>query len=197
MGFEFRTHTVFSNGTYFYGATSKMDEKLGYSLLISANFLIHKAYMEMFHIPEFMNTSMIEYINHHMNCEDLAMCIMVADFLSKVSYPQTSCIGLKPKHYPYNLEGENRMLYCYHHLCMHIPCDSFSVHTDEKYKGLSIRPTHVNGRKKCLNEFKKYYKNGVLPIQYTNVLFVHEPESYYATEKKTVHTLPNEIDNYY
>lgn len=70
-------------------------------------------------------------------------------------------------------------------------------YTDEKYKGLSIRSTHVNGRTKCLNEFKKYYKDGILPIQYTNVLFVHEPESYYTADKKTIHTLPNEIiDDY-
>lgn len=86
-----------------------MDEQFGYSLLISANFLIHKAYMEMFYISEFINSSMVEYINQNMNCEDLGMCTMVADFLAKASYPQTSCVGLKPLHYPYNMEGENRM----------------------------------------------------------------------------------------
>ncbi len=47
------------------------------------------------------------------------------------------------------------------------------------YRGLSMRPTHVDGRTKCLNEFRKYYKNGKLPIHYTNVLFVHQPTSYY------------------
>ena len=41
---------------------------------------------------------------------------------------------------------------------------------------------HVNGRTKCLNEFKNYY-NGALPIQHSNVLFMHEPESYYPKER--------------
>lgn len=107
MGFEFRTHTLAPNGSYNYGAKTKGDELLGYSLLISANFIVHKAYLEMFNMPEFINSSMTDYVNEQMNCEDLAMCTMVADFLSKVSYPQTSCVGMKAKHYPYNLEAQN------------------------------------------------------------------------------------------
>ena len=54
---------------------------------------------------------------------------------------------------------------------------------DGAHKGLSIRSTHVNGRTRCLNEFTKYYKDQRLPIHYTNVLFVHEPQSYYPKEK--------------
>ena len=61
----------------------------------------------MFNMPEFMNTSMINYVNQQLNCEDLAMCTMAADFLAKVSYPQTSCMGMKAKHFPYNLEAQN------------------------------------------------------------------------------------------
>ena len=58
-------------------------------------------------MDEFIDVSMIDYVNKNFNCEDLAMCTMVADFLAKVSYPQTSCVGMKAKHYPYNLEAEN------------------------------------------------------------------------------------------
>ena len=107
LGFEFRTHSILPNGSYYYGARNKADESLGSSLLITANFLVHKAYLEMFNMPEFINSGMTSYVNEQMNCEDLAMCTMVADFLAKVSYPQTSCVGMKAKHYPYNLEAQN------------------------------------------------------------------------------------------
>ena len=58
-------------------------------------------------MPEFLNPSILDYVDKWMNCEDLAMCLMVADFLAKVTYPQVSCVGLKAKHYPYNLEAQN------------------------------------------------------------------------------------------
>ena len=61
----------------------------------------------MYNMPEFLNPSILDYVDKWMNCEDLAMCLMVADFLAKVTYPQVSCVGLKAKHYPYNLEAQN------------------------------------------------------------------------------------------
>ena len=79
--------------------------------MISATFIMHKAYLEMFHDPTFLPQSIYDYINTNMNCEDLAMCIMVTDFLIKTTYPQTCCVSVKTKKYPINLEATNRMLH--------------------------------------------------------------------------------------
>ena len=54
---------------------------------------------------------MLEYIDNVMNCEDIAMSLMVTDFLANYSTPQSCCLGLKAKHYPYNLEAQNREFY--------------------------------------------------------------------------------------
>lgn len=75
--------------------------------MISATFILHKAYLEMFHNPIFVPHSIYHYINKYKNCEDLAMCIMVTDFLIKTTYLQTCCISIKGKKNPINLEATN------------------------------------------------------------------------------------------
>ncbi len=105
LGFEVRTHTILPDGSYQYGTSTPETKNLGYSLVLT--IILHKAYLEMYQMEEFLDKNMLNYINENFNCEDLAMCIMVADFLANVSYPQTSCIGMKPKQYPYNLEAQN------------------------------------------------------------------------------------------
>ena len=72
----------------------------------SGTSIIHKMYLHMFqtHIPSLMH----EYIDNQMNCEDIAISLMVTDFLAIYSTPQSCCLGLEAKHYPYNLEAQNR-----------------------------------------------------------------------------------------
>ena len=106
LGFERRTHTV-TNGSYRYGENTDTLRKLGYSMVLSTNFILHKAYLEMFQIPEFLPKGIYRYVDVKMNCEDFAMAIMVTDFFERVSSPQSCCIVLKGKRFPYNLEEEN------------------------------------------------------------------------------------------
>lgn len=108
LGFEHRTHTILSDGTYYYGDKEGKSINHGYSLLISANIILHKKYLEMFQVPLFLPNGIHKYINEHMNCEDIAICLMVTDFLERVSFPQSGCISLRAKQYPQNLEAKNR-----------------------------------------------------------------------------------------
>ena len=108
LGFEHRTHTILSDGTYYYGDKEGKSINHGYSLLISANIILHKKYLEMFQVPLFLPIGIHKYIDEHMNCEDIAICLMVTDFLERVSFPQSGCIGLRAKRYPQNLEAKNR-----------------------------------------------------------------------------------------
>lgn len=161
FGFERRMHTILPDGSYYYGDTGDTLETFGYSLLISANIILHKTYLEMFQIPGFLPTEIKEYIDDHMNCEDIAICIMASAFLERTSYPQTACMSIKARHYPYNLEAQNR---------------------GGAHRGLSMRKTHVKGRTDCLNDFRKFYKDQRLPIHYTHARIMHEPEKNYYTD---------------
>ena len=53
----------------------------------------------------------MSHINKEMNCEDIAMCVLVSQFLRDVSWSQSSVISVKPKVTLRNLEamtGEER-----------------------------------------------------------------------------------------
>ena len=76
--------------------------------MISATFIMSKTYLEMFHISHFLPNAIYKYIDKNMNCEDLAMCIMVTDFLRRMSFPQTCCVSVNAKQFPMNLEATNR-----------------------------------------------------------------------------------------
>ena len=99
-------HTM-SEGNYVYGPLPNTKE-LGYSIMISTAHIIHKAYMEMFNDPLMLPEPIHNYIDQKMNCEDLAMCIMVTGFLSRATWPQSCAIAVKPIHVPYNLEAQGR-----------------------------------------------------------------------------------------
>ena len=98
---------VEESGTYFYGPRPKMGlsaEKFGYSLMGSGSSFLHKAYLEMFHDPRILPRSIIDYIDNLMNCEDLAMCVMVAKFLEDIHQPQCAALSVQPQGNIANLE---------------------------------------------------------------------------------------------
>ena len=96
-----------ADGKYVYGPFPNTHE-LGYSMVISASHIIHKAYMEMFSDAHMLPGPILKYVDEKMNCEDLAMCIMVTGFLSRTTWPQSCAIAVKPIHVPYNLEAQGR-----------------------------------------------------------------------------------------
>ena len=100
-------HTLNKGGVYHYGPSPNFGntpEKLGYSMLISASFILHKVYMELFHSP-YLPRDIVAYVDKEMNCEDIAICVMVAKFLQDVSWPQSAVLSVKPKTPLRNLEA--------------------------------------------------------------------------------------------
>ena len=100
-------HSLNKGGVYHYGPSPQFGntpEKLGYSMLISASFILHKVYFELFHSP-YLPSEVMSHINKEMNCEDIAMCILVSQFLRDVSWSQSSVISVKPKVTLRNLEA--------------------------------------------------------------------------------------------
>lgn len=59
-------------------------------------------------MPEYLPRTIYKYVDEKMNCEDIAIVMMVTEFLEKYSVPQSCCLSLHAKHYPYNLEAMNR-----------------------------------------------------------------------------------------
>ena len=93
------------DGSYSYEEKDDTLSKYGYSLVLSTNFILHKAYLEMYHRSEFLPSGIREYVDSKMNCEDFAMCMLVTHFLDRVGSPQSCCIARKQ--YPYNLQDQN------------------------------------------------------------------------------------------
>ncbi|XP_011405216.2 PREDICTED: exostosin-like 2 [Amphimedon queenslandica] len=159
VGFEERTYDTLPDGTFFYGTKKGLQsEKYGYSAMISATFIMSKTYLEMYHQPHFLPSAIYDYINKNMNCEDIAMCLMVTDFLRRTSFPQTCCVSVNAKRFPINLEATNR----------------------GGYRGLSMRRGHYNGRSDCLNYFAKSYNN-TIPLIYTHAKVAYNDHNYYKS----------------
>ena len=107
VGFEYRMH-VEESGTYYYGPRPEKGlspEKFGYSLMISATTYLHKAYLEMFHDSRFLPRTTIDYIDQLMNCEDLAICVMVGKFLEDIHQPQCAVLAVKTQGKITNMEA--------------------------------------------------------------------------------------------
>lgn len=95
------------DGSYVYGEKDDVLQALGYSIVLSTNFILHKAYFEMFQMDEFLPQGIMDYVDEKMNCEDFAMCLMVGDYLERISSTQSCCLVVKGKYYPANLEEKN------------------------------------------------------------------------------------------
>ena len=115
---------VEKSGTYFYGPRPEKGldaEKFGFSLMISASSYLHKAYLEMFHDPRILPRTTIDYVDHMMNCEDLAMCVMVAKFLEDIHQPQCAVLSVQAQGKITNLEnmstGKSSCTYVAYSVC--------------------------------------------------------------------------------
>ena len=93
------------DGTYQYGTTTSGINP-GYSMMISATFIMHRVYLEMFFDPEVLPRVMFEYVDSIKNCEDLGICVMVTKFLKEVSWPQCGVLAVVPSVKIINLEGQ-------------------------------------------------------------------------------------------
>ena len=125
VGFEHRMHFE-ESGTYFYGPRPEKGlspEQFGYSLMGSASSFLHKAYLEMFHDPRILPRTTIDYIDHLMNCEDLAMCVVVGKFLEDIHQPQCAVLFVQAQRKITNMEmmstGKSSCMYM---LCVFAGC---------------------------------------------------------------------------
>lgn len=105
VGFKQRTHMSSYDGTYYYDKNpAGLDP--GYSIMIGATLILHKVYFEMYNDPRVLPRSLFEYIDEIMNCDDLAMSVMVTKFLREVSWPQCGVLAIVPEVKIQNLQGE-------------------------------------------------------------------------------------------
>ena len=102
-------------GTYFYGVYKGTTPFPGNCMMLPGTWLIHKAYLKMFHDPNILPGQMFQYIDKGMNCEDIGMNMMVAKFLTDVNMPQPCLLTVKMKGKIINLEG-SRGEFCYMHV---------------------------------------------------------------------------------
>ncbi len=80
--------------------------------------IMHRVYLEMFSDHDVLPRSIFEYIDEIMNCDDLAICVMVTKFLKDVSWPQAGVLVVVPTVKIKNLDKKGghvvqQMLACY------------------------------------------------------------------------------------
>ena len=75
-----------------------------YSMVLIGAGFVHRGYLEMFNSP-FVPTVVHDLIDRFENCDDLALNVMVADYLARVDTPQCCGIYVKGRDVR-NLEGE-------------------------------------------------------------------------------------------
>ena len=66
-----------------------------YSVVLTDASFVHKDYLKMFN--ETVPREIHEMIDHKMNCEDLAMNVMVGDYLARIGMPQPSGVSVAHK----------------------------------------------------------------------------------------------------
>ena len=75
-------------------------------MMVGATTMFHRAYLEMYFDPEVLPQGIFEYINNVMNCDDIALSIMITKFLEDVSWKQTAALAVKPNGEIHNLEDK-------------------------------------------------------------------------------------------
>ena len=66
----------------------------GYNIMLNSCFL-HRVYLEVYFDPLVVPSSLVEYVNDKMNCEDILMSIAVTKFLKDINRPQCGVLAVK------------------------------------------------------------------------------------------------------
>ena len=106
VGYEERTYTYHPDGSFFYGVYPGTKKYPGYAIMVGATTIFHRAYLEMYFDEEVLPQGIFKYVNNVMNCDDLALSIMVTKFLEDVSWQQAAALAVKPIGTIQNLEGK-------------------------------------------------------------------------------------------
>ena len=100
MGFFPRKHVRSAYGVYSYGSDElESQTELGsyaYSMVLTGAAFVHLNYLKMFNSTSATPKAVHELIDELHNCEDLAVNVMVGDYLAKVERPQCSGLFVKP-----------------------------------------------------------------------------------------------------
>ncbi len=75
-------------------------------MMIGATLIMHRVYLDMFCDYNVLPRIVFEYIDEIMNCDDLAICVMVTKLLKEVSWPQAGMLTVVPTVTIKNLEEE-------------------------------------------------------------------------------------------
>ncbi len=76
----------------------------GYNIMLNSCF-IHRTYLEMYWDPSIIPSSLLDYVNQQMNCEDILMSVVVTKFLKDIGRPQSGVLAVK-SNWIGNLEDE-------------------------------------------------------------------------------------------
>lgn len=98
VGWYPRKHVRSSNGIFTYGSF-ELDSGtfLGsyvYSMVLIGAAFVHRGYLEMFNSP-FVPKVVHSLIDQFQNCDDLALNVMIADYLAREDRPQCNGIYVK------------------------------------------------------------------------------------------------------
>ena len=100
MGFFPRKHVRSAYGVYSYGSDElESQTELGsyaYSMVLTGAAFVHLNYLKMFNSTSTTPKAVHKLIDELHNCEDLAVNVMVGDYLARVERPQCSGLFVKP-----------------------------------------------------------------------------------------------------
>ena len=98
-----------ANGIYSYGSDEMESQtELGsqtYSMVLTGAAFIHLNYLKMFNSTSVVPRAVHRLIDEKHNCEDLAVNVLVGDYLERVDMAQCPGLFVKPTKY-INLEKE-------------------------------------------------------------------------------------------
>ena len=86
-----------------------------YSAVLTDASFVHKDYLKMFNVT--VPREIHEMIDHKMNCEDLAMNVMVGDYLARIGMPQPSGVSVANKIPIQKIATQASKLRCIQLLC--------------------------------------------------------------------------------
>ena len=95
-------------GIFTYGSFELDSETIlgsyAYSMVLIGAAFIHRGYLELFNSP-LVPSAIHNLIDKFQNCDDLAMNVVISDYLARVDRPQCCGIYVKPRDVR-NMEGD-------------------------------------------------------------------------------------------
>ncbi len=102
VGFVPRKHVRSKRGFYTYGSfeldsgRGNQESSFEYSMVLTSSGFMHRNYLGMFNDSSIVPKSVHQLVDEMQNCEDIAMNVMVSQYLASTGHPQCSGLYVKP-----------------------------------------------------------------------------------------------------